>query len=66
MFVCVSSFIGEESTVDRVDFNDKPVWIIDPVDGTTNFVHKFPYCALSIAFYVNKQVRVTFFLSTRI
>lgn len=20
-------------------FTDKPTWIIDPVDGTTNFVH---------------------------
>ena len=49
-------FIGEESTVAKVEFTDDPVWIIDPVDGTTNFVHRFPYCAISIAFYVNKQV----------
>lgn len=52
----MNSFIGEESTFDKVDFNENPVWIIDPVDGTTNFVHRFPYCALSIAFYVNKEV----------
>lgn len=32
------------------------MWIIDPVDGTTNFVHKFPYCAVSIGFYVNREV----------
>ena len=33
-------FIGEESTNKKIDFTDDPVWIIDPVDGTTNFYHK--------------------------
>ena len=33
-------FIGEESTNKKVEFTDDPVWIIDPVDGTTNFYHK--------------------------
>lgn len=36
-------FIGEETTSandDNVDeFTDDPTWIIDPVDGTMNFVH---------------------------
>ena len=27
-----------------------PVWIIDPLDGTTNFAHGFPWFAASIAF----------------
>jgi len=26
-------------------------WIIDPLDGTTNFVHKYPFYAVSIAAY---------------
>jgi len=25
------------------------VWIVDPLDGTTNFLHGFPHCAVSIA-----------------
>lgn len=25
------------------------IWIIDPIDGTTNFIHGFPYYAVSIA-----------------
>ena len=25
------------------------VWIVDPLDGTTNFAHGFPFCAVSIA-----------------
>lgn len=35
------SFIGEESVAkgEPCILTDKPTWIIDPVDGTTNFVH---------------------------
>jgi myo-inositol-1(or 4)-monophosphatase len=34
-------FIGEESAAAGVKtiFEDDPTWIIDPIDGTTNFVH---------------------------
>lgn len=27
------------------------VWVIDPVDGTTNFAHTFPQCSISIALF---------------
>jgi len=39
--------IGEESgeTPGQEDF----VWIIDPIDGTRNFIHGFPHFAVSIA-----------------
>jgi myo-inositol-1(or 4)-monophosphatase len=30
-------------------------WIIDPLDGTTNYAHQIPIFAVSIAFVVNKQ-----------
>lgn len=46
-------FIGEESG--RASWTDQPTWIIDPVDGTTNFVHTFPYSCISIGFTVNKE-----------
>lgn len=51
-------FIGEESVASGVQIvlTDKPTWIIDPVDGTTNFVHGFPFVAVSIAFAVNKEL----------
>ncbi|XP_076023801.1 inositol monophosphatase 1 [Genypterus blacodes] len=51
-------FIGEESVAagEPCVLSDSPTWIIDPIDGTTNFVHKFPFVAVSIGFYVNKQV----------
>ena len=28
---------------------DKPRWIVDPIDGTTNFLHGIPHFAISIA-----------------
>lgn len=32
------------------------LWIVDPLDGTTNFAHSFPFFAVSIAFQVDKEV----------
>ncbi|XP_064642645.1 inositol monophosphatase 1-like isoform X2 [Lineus longissimus] len=50
-------FIGEESTAAGVknELTDDPTWIIDPIDGTTNFVHTFPYTCISIGLLVNKK-----------
>jgi myo-inositol-1(or 4)-monophosphatase len=41
-----SGFLGEEGT-DTKGTNDYQ-WIIDPLDGTTNFTHGFPIFAISI------------------
>lgn len=48
-------FIGEESYAggDRPSLTNEPTWIVDPIDGTTNFVHGFPYVAISIGFCVD-------------
>uniref|UniRef100_A0A8C5USM0 Inositol-1-monophosphatase n=2 Tax=Microcebus murinus TaxID=30608 RepID=A0A8C5USM0_MICMU len=52
------SFIGEESVAagEKCVLTDNPTWIIDPIDGTTNFVHKFPFVAVSIGFAINKKI----------
>ncbi|XP_046497839.1 inositol monophosphatase 1 isoform X1 [Equus quagga] len=52
------SFIGEESVAagEKSVLTDNPTWIIDPIDGTTNFVHRFPFVAVSIGFLVNKKM----------
>lgn len=41
-----SGFIVEEETIDKKD--DEWTWIIDPLDGTTNFIHGVPPFAISI------------------
>lgn len=33
-----------------------PTWICDPVDGTTNFVHAFPFSCVALALAVDKEV----------
>lgn len=45
--------MSEEFNTDKSIEGD--TFIIDPIDGTTNFVHKFPFCAVSIAFYSDEK-----------
>lgn len=40
-------FLGEEG-LDKGDPESPLRWIIDPLDGTSNYVHGFPYYAVSI------------------
>lgn len=46
--------IAEESGCHGL--SDEPVWIIDPLDGTTNYVHGFPFFSISIAYKVNQRI----------
>ena len=43
--------LSEESFSIYTDKPEEPMWIIDPLDGTTNFAHNFPWFSVSIAFY---------------
>lgn len=43
-----AGFVTEEDTVDQ-STSESYEWIIDPLDGTTNFLHKIPVFAVSIA-----------------
>ncbi len=49
-------FIGEETSAANGTplLTDAPTWVIDPLDGTTNFVHKFPFVCVSIGLIINK------------
>jgi len=51
-------FIGEESTAGGVkcELTKEPTWIIDPIDGTTNFIHSNPNICTILAFMVAKEV----------
>ncbi|XP_043263918.1 inositol monophosphatase 2-like [Colletes gigas] len=54
-------FIGEETfakTKEKPILTDKPTWIIDPIDGTTNFVNSFPHTCISVALSVYKEIVV--------
>jgi len=43
------SILGEEEN--EGDVNAQHLWVIDPLDGTTNFAHGIPHFAVSIAYY---------------
>jgi myo-inositol-1(or 4)-monophosphatase len=38
-------------------------WIIDPLDGTTNFAHNLPVFCVSIAFAVDEEIKAGFVLA---
>ncbi|MGH3624985.1 MAG: inositol monophosphatase family protein, partial [Sciscionella sp.] len=40
-------FLGEEEG--QYDADSPDVWVLDPIDGTSNFVHGVPLCAVSLA-----------------
>jgi myo-inositol-1(or 4)-monophosphatase len=47
-------FIGEETWKPGMALTSAPTFIVDPIDGTTNFVHAFPAFCISLGFVVNK------------
>jgi myo-inositol-1(or 4)-monophosphatase len=46
--------IGEENGGDAAD----PVWVVDPIDGTVNFIHGTPRWCISIALVAQGDVQV--------
>lgn len=47
------TFLGEEFGLSATGPTDRPdpkspLWIIDPLDGTTNYIHQFPFFCISI------------------
>jgi len=51
------AFIGEESYAagKRPELTDAPTYCVDPIDGTTNFVHGFPHACISLGLLYNKE-----------
>jgi myo-inositol-1(or 4)-monophosphatase len=51
------AFLGEESGASANNHDEQEfVWIIDPIDGTTNFIHGFPQYCVSIALQYRGQI----------
>ncbi|CAM0142486.1 hypothetical protein VKS41_002006 [Umbelopsis sp. WA50703] len=50
-------FIGEETFAagEKPSFTEEPTWIVDPIDGTTNFIHGYPFVCVSIGLTINKM-----------
>lgn len=53
-------FIGEESVSagSQCILTDAPTWIIDPIDGTMNFIHSFPHSCISLALFINQKPEI--------
>lgn len=50
------SFVAEETAPDPNEVSPEGNWIIDPLDGTTNYIHGFPFFCVSIGAHVNGKV----------
>ncbi len=42
-------FLGEEGGLTKTETQAKGRWICDPLDGTTNYIHQFPFFCVSVA-----------------
>jgi myo-inositol-1(or 4)-monophosphatase len=54
-------FIGEESTLDSTKIGPAKArgrWIVDPLDGTTNYVHRFPIFCISIGYEYDGKMQL--------
>jgi myo-inositol-1(or 4)-monophosphatase len=45
--------LGEEGFGDELDHSEGVVWLIDPIDGTLNFIHQQRNFAISVGIYEN-------------
>lgn len=50
-----AQFLGEEGERIALDLS-RPLWILDPVDGTTNLIHRFCHSAISLALAEGGQI----------
>ncbi|XP_011200461.2 uncharacterized protein LOC105224163 [Bactrocera dorsalis] len=56
-----SKIIGEESASESgklPELTDAPTWIIDPIDGTTNFIHRIPHWCISVGLAITRELVV--------
>lgn len=49
--------LAEESVNEEV-LSDRRTWIIDPIDGTTNFAHDFPVYCVSVAMWEKGEPQI--------
>ncbi|KAK4993659.1 hypothetical protein LTR50_000270 [Elasticomyces elasticus] len=49
------AFMGEETHTPDTALTTAPTFIVDPIDGTTNFVHAHPYVSISLGLALARQ-----------
>jgi myo-inositol-1(or 4)-monophosphatase len=47
-----------EESADHDSMSENRTWIVDPIDGTTNFANDFPIYCVSVALWENRQPKV--------
>lgn len=50
--------LGEETGLSGSSNADSAIWMIDPLDGTTNYVHRVPFFCSSLGFEYRGQLEV--------
>lgn len=48
-------FMGEESYKPGDTLTDEPTFVVDPIDGTTNFIHFYPFSCIALGFAHHKK-----------
>ena len=48
-------FIGEETYKPGMEITSDPTFIVDPIDGTTNFFHMHPYVSISLGLAIDRK-----------
>lgn len=55
-------FLGEETSYSEAthqfEKSKKPRWILDPLDGTTNYLHQLPIWCISLALEVDEEMQI--------
>lgn len=55
---CTFKFLGEETYHPGMRLTNAPTFVVDPIDGTTNFVHGYPYVSISLGLTINRIPKV--------
>lgn len=49
------AILGEETGMTTTNHDSKFLWVIDPVDGTTNYAHGYPLFSIAVALQYNQR-----------
>lgn len=53
-----SHYVVSEETENERTENDGFVWYVDPLDGTTNYAHGFPFYCVSLALLIDGEIKI--------